>query len=558
MHFNGTINKFKQGGNIMKNGVFKMDTFHNERVLNYLPGNDERINLKNELEIMKNSEIEIPVIVGGKGYRTGKLKKCIIPHDKNHILGYYHEATEELIELAIKTALEAKERWENVHSEHRIAIFKRASYLAGTTWKARLNAATMLCQSKTFFQAEIDASVELSDFFNINAYCLSQIYQKIPLQTIDSMNRIDYRPLEGFVYAVSPFNFTSIGGNLTGAPAIAGNTVVWKPASTSVYSSYVIYQLLEEAGMPPGIINFIPGNAGMISDIVLNHSELNAVNFTGSTKVFNNIWKTVGINVDKYRNYPRLVGETGGKNFVLAHNTAEIKHLSANLIRGAFEYQGQKCSATSRAYIPSSIWPKVKELLVSETKSIKIGDVEDFNTFMGAVIDKNAFDKIKSYIDYARASEDAEIICGGGCDDSIGYFIEPTIIETKNIRFKTMTEEIFGPVLSIYVYEDEDYNNILETVANISEYGLTGSIFAQDRYIIKQAEQKLVYAAGNFYINDKTTGAVVGQSPFGGSRASGTNDKVGTMGNMLRWLNPRSIKENYDRISSYDYNFEED
>lgn len=543
----------------MNNGAFKMETFHNEQVLSYLPGNDESKNLKKELEIMKNTKIEIPVIVGGKEYKTGKLKKCIIPHDKNHVLGYYHEATEELVELAIKTALEAKDKWESIHSEQRIAIFKRASYLAGSSWKAKLNASTMLCQSKTFFQAEIDASVELSDFYNINAYWLSQIYDHIPVQTIDSMNRIDYRPLEGFVYAVSPFNFTSIGANLVGAPAIAGNTVVWKPASSSVYSSYVVYKLLEEAGMPPGIISFIPGNANMISNVIINHKELNAINFTGSTKVFNNMWKEVGKNVDIYRNYPKLVGETGGKNFVLAHNSTDIKHLVANLIRGAFEYQGQKCSATSRAYIPSSIWPEVKELLVTDTKTIKMGDVEDFNTFMGAVIDKNAYDKIKSYIDYAKNSQDAEIICGGGCDDSIGYFIEPTIIVTKDIKFKTMMEEIFGPVLSIYIYEDGDYNNLLETLENISEYGLTGSIFAKDRYIIKEAEQKLVYSAGNFYINDKTTGAVVGQSPFGGSRNSGTNDKVGTMGNMLKWLNPRSIKESYNRISSYLYgNFHED
>lgn len=542
----------------MNNGVFKMDSFKNERVLNYLPGNEERINLKKELEIMKNTEIEIPVIVGGKEYKTGKLKKCIIPHNKNHVLGYYHEATEELVELAIKTALESKERWESIHSEQRIAIFKRAAYLASTSWKAKLNAATMLCQSKTFFQAEIDASVELSDFYNINAYWLSQIYQKIPLQTANSMNRIDYRPLEGFVYAVSPFNFTSIGGNLTGAPAIAGNTVVWKPASASVYSSYVVFKLLEEAGMPPGIINFLPGNAKMISDIVLNHPELNAINYTGSTKVFNEMWKTVGMNIGKYRNYPRLVGETGGKNFVLAHNSANIKSLVANLIRGAFEYQGQKCSATSRAYLPSSIWPEVKELLIADTKTIKMGDIEDFSTFIGAVIDQNAFDKIKSYIDYAKNSPDSEVICGGGCDDSVGYFIEPTIIVTKDIRFKTMTEEIFGPVLTIYIYEDGDYDNLLETIKDISEYGLTGSIFAEDRYIIKKAEQKLVYAAGNFYINDKTTGAVVGQSPFGGSRASGTNDKVGTMGNMLKWLNPRSIKESFDRITSYLYDNHEE
>lgn len=542
----------------MNNGIFKMDSFINERVLSYLPGCEERTELRKTLEEMKGQQIEIPVIVGGKEYKTGKLKKCIIPHNHQHVLGYYHEATEELVELAIKTAMDVKDKWEDVHSAQRIAIFKRAAYLASTTWKARLNAATMLCQSKTFFQAEIDASVELSDFYNINAYWLSRIYEKVPVQTSDSMNRIDYRPLEGFVFAVSPFNFTAIGANLVGAPAVAGNTVVWKPASTVVYSSYVVYKLLEEAGLPPGIINFIPGNADMISKIVLNHRELNAINFTGSTGVFNSMWKTVGANVDIYRNYPRLVGETGGKNFVLAHNSAEIKPLVANLIRGAFEYQGQKCSATSRAYIPRSIWDEVKELLVSETKTVSMGDVENFGTFIGAVIDKKAFDKIGSYIDYAENAADAEVICGGGCNDSVGYFVEPTIIETTNIKFKTMTEEIFGPVLTVYVYEDDEYKNLLETLKDISDYGLTGSIFARDRYIIKEAETKLMYAAGNLYINDKTTGAVVGQSPFGGSRKSGTNDKVGTMGNMLKWMNPRSIKESYNRIQSYEYNFVEE
>ena len=539
----------------MNNGIFKMETFANEIVLNYLPGCNETNELRKSLNDMKNNQIEIPIIIGGKEYRTGNLKKCIVPHNHKRILGYYHESTEELVELAIKTALEAKEKWENVHSEHRIAIFKRAAYLASTSWKARLNAATMLCQSKTFFQAEIDASVELSDFYNINAYWLSQIYEQIPVQTTDSMNRIDYRPLEGFVFAVSPFNFTAIGGNLVGAPAIAGNTVVWKPASTVVYSSYIVYKLLEEAGLPAGVINFIPGNANMIGDIVLKHKELNAINFTGSTKVFNDMWKTVGMNIDNYKNYPRLVGETGGKNFVLAHNTADIKSLVANLIRGAFEYQGQKCSATSRAYIPSSIWDEVKELLINETKKIRMGDVEDFDTFIGAVIDKKSFENIKSYIDYAKNSKDAEVICGGICDDSVGYFVEPTIIETRDIHFKTMIEEIFGPVLSVYIYEDGEYKNLLNTLEDISEYGLTGSIFAKDRYVIREAEKKLMYAAGNFYINDKTTGAVVGQSPFGGSRKSGTNDKVGTMGNMLKWLNPRSIKETYKRIDTFEYNF---
>lgn len=537
----------------MNNGIFKMNTFLNERVLSYLPGCDERIELREQLHEMKNQIIEIPVVIDGKEYKTGNTKPCIIPHNKEHVLAYYHEATEELVNLAIETAMKSKNKWKNMPSEHRIAIFKKAAYLATTTWRAKLNAATMLCQSKTFFQAEIDAACELPDFLNINAYWLSQIYDQMPVQTIDSMNRIEYRPLEGFVFAVTPFNFTAIGANLCSAPAVAGNTVVWKPASTAVYSSYVFFKLLEEAGLPAGVINFIPGKASMIGDIVINHEDLNGIHFTGSTDVFNNMWKTVGSNIEKYKNYPRIVGETGGKNFVLAHSSANIKDLVANLIRGAFEYQGQKCSATSRVYVASSIWEKVKELLISETKSMKMGDVEDFDCFIGSVIDKKSFDNIKSYIDYAKSSDDAEIICGGNCDDSIGYFIEPTIIQTTNIKYKSMVEEIFGPVLTIYVYEDSEYQNLLASLENISKYGLTGSIFANDRYVIKEAEKKLLYSAGNFYINDKTTGAVVGQSPFGGSRASGTNDKVGTMANMLKWLNPRSIKESYNQEESYRY-----
>jgi len=429
----------------------------------------------------------------------------------------------------------------------------KAAKLASTTWRSTLNAATMLCQSKTFHQAEIDSACELIDFLNAICKSLCELYEMQPMNSFDSVNRVEYRPLDGFVYAVTPFNFTAIAANLVSAPAVAGNTVVWKPASSAVYSSYIVLKLLQAAGLPDGVINFIPGNASMISDIVLSNEDLAGVHFTGSTEVFNSMWTTVGKNIDKYNSYPRLVGETGGKNFSMIHNSANVDEVVAALIRGAYEYQGQKCSATSRAYIPQSIWPTLKEKLIGEMSTIKVGDAENRENLMAAVIDSKSFTKISSYIDYAKNSDKAEIIFGGKCDDSIGYFVEPTVILTTDLGFKTMKEEIFGPVLTVYVYEDDKFEEILEECANSSKYALTGSVWASDRNIINRAEDLLKFSAGNLYINDKSTGSVVGQNPFGGSKASGTNDKAGTIINMLKWVSPRNIKESFIPVLDYRY-----
>lgn len=447
------------------------------------------------------------------------------------------------MEIAIEEALKAKEKWEKMPWQARAAIFLRAAELVAGPWRAKINAATMLIQSKTYKQAEIDAACELADFFRNNAACLPQIYAEQPLSTNKVWNKIEYRPLEGFIYAVSPFNFTSIAGNLPCAPAITGNVVLWKPASVAVYTAYIIYQLLEEAGLPDGVINFIPGNAGKISDVVLKNKHLSGIHFTGSTKVFQDMWTVVGNSITNYRTFPRLVGETGGKDFIIVHNSANIQSASQGLIDGAFEYQGQKCSAASRAYISRSIWPRIKEIIIEKAAKIKVGDIEETDTFMGAVIDQKSFNNIKSYIDYAKNSDDADIIFGGSCDDSKGFFVEPTIILTKDPHFKTMEEEIFGPVLTIYIYDDDNFDETLALIDNTSGYALTGAIFARDRYVIDKAEKTLVNAAGNFYINDRPTGAVVGQQPFGGSRLSGTNDKAGSKMNLMRWISPRVTKE---------------
>jgi len=537
----------------MNNSIFTIPEFKNEPCLDYLEGSAEREALMQKLKELKGGCLEIPIVINGEEIKTGRTVECILPHEKQTSIGFYHEASEYEVKLAIESAMDAKIKWESMHWQHRVAIFLKAAHLASTSWRATLNAATMLSQSKTYIQAEIDSACELIDFFNANAYWLSKIYEQQPINTREAMNRIEYRPLEGFVFAVSPFNFTAIGANLCGAPAMAGNTIVWKPSSTAVYSSYLVYKLLQEAGLPKGVINFIPGNASMISKIVLSNSNLSGVHFTGSTEVFNYMWKTVGENVANYKDYPRIVGETGGKNFVLAHNSANIRHLVMCLIRGAFEYQGQKCSATSRVYIPESIWLEVKQLLLEEVSKIKIGNVEEFDNLLGAVIDKSAFTKIKGYIDYAKEADNAEILFGGKCEDEIGYFIEPTIIQTTDINFKLLVDEIFGPVLTIYVYRDLEFNAIMHHCSCSSKYALTGSIFANDREIILEAEKALMYSAGNFYINDKTTGAAVGNSPFGGARASGTNDKAGSLTNMLRWVSLRSIKENYVQMEEFGY-----
>lgn len=537
----------------MNNAIFKVEEFKNEPILEYNVGSIERQELENKLAELKNGNLEIPIIIGGKEIRTNKTAKCIIPHDKNKSIGYYHVASENEVKLAIKAAMDAKNEWQSMSYDRRMMIFLKAAKLASTTWRSTLNAATMLCQSKTFHQAEIDSACELIDFLNAICKSLCELYEMQPMNSFDSVNRVEYRPLDGFVYAVTPFNFTAIAANLVSAPAVAGNTVVWKPASSAVYSSYIVLKLLQAAGLPDGVINFIPGNASMISDIVMSNEDLAGVHFTGSTEVFNSMWTTVGKNIDKYNSYPRLVGETGGKNFSMIHNSANVDEVVAALIRGAYEYQGQKCSATSRAYVPQSMWPTLKEKLISEMSTIKVGDAECRENLMAAVIDNKSFTKISSYIDYAKNSDKAEIIFGGKCDDSIGYFVEPTVILTTDLSFKTMKEEIFGPVLTVYVYEDDKFEEILEECANSSKYALTGSIWASDRNIINRAEDLFKFSAGNLYINDKSTGSVVGQNPFGGSKASGTNDKAGTIINMLKWVSPRNIKESFIPVTDYRY-----
>ncbi|QUH21370.1 L-glutamate gamma-semialdehyde dehydrogenase [Alkaliphilus sp. B6464] len=528
----------------MNNNISKELNFKNEKVLKYLPGSPERVELENELSHIKSSFIDIPVIIGGQEIRTGNKGKCIIPHDNKKIIGEYHKAGKKEVEMAIREALQAKINWERLHWESRVAIFLRAAELASGPWRAKLNAATMLSQSKTFKQAEIDSACELVDFMRYNAVCLHQIYSEQPISTKSVWNRMEYRPLEGFIFAVSPFNFTAIGSNLVGAPAIAGNTVVWKPASNAVYSSYMVYKLFQEAGLPDGVINFIPGNPKDIGDTVMVNENLSGIHFTGSTKVFQDMWTTIGNNISNYKTFPRIVGETGGKNYIIVHNSANVEAVSRGILEGAFEYQGQKCSAASRAYIARSLWPSIKENLLEKVNNIKVGSVEDFTNFMGAVIDKKSFNTVKEYIEFAQNSTEAEILFGGKCDDSVGYFIEPTVIVTNNPHFKTMEEEIFGPVLTVYIYNDEDYLDTLKLCNNTSKYGLTGSIYAKDRYAIAECERELVHTAGNFYINDRPTGAVVGQQPFGGGRLSGTNDKAGSKLNLIRWMSPKVIKEN--------------
>jgi len=539
----------------MSNGIFNVPKPKNEPVFEYAPGTKDRLALEAALEALQAEVKEIPVIVGGKAYYTGNKKPCLRPDKHGQVLGYYHEATEELVDLAIESALEAKKEWENMPYKHRVGVFLKAAELISTTWRYKMNAATMLCQSKNAYQSEIDSVCELIDFLRFNAYFLDQIYKEQANSSMDTWNRINYTGLDGFVYAVSPFNFTAIGGNLPSAPALAGNVVVWKPASTAVYSNYMIMELLIEAGLPKGVINFIPGNSSMITDKILQHPDLSGFHYTGSTTVFSKIWTDIGNKIHTYKTYPRIVGETGGKNFVFAHESADYEGLSIALIRGAFEYQGQKCSAASRAYIPRSLWDKTWDHMLTRIKEIQVGPVTDFNNFVNAVIDERAFDKIAGYIDEAKASNEAEILFGGGYDKSKGYFIEPTVILTSNPKFKTMEEEIFGPVLTIYVYENENYESTIKLCETTSEYALTGAIFARDRQVLDHLEGILGFCAGNFYINDKPTGAVVGQQPFGGAKASGTNDKAGSKLNLFRWMNMRLVKENFKVIHDYKYPF---
>ncbi|MDR0296177.1 MAG: L-glutamate gamma-semialdehyde dehydrogenase [Prevotellaceae bacterium] len=539
----------------MQNGYFNIAKPVNEPVKSYASGSAERKSLLDTYTKMYNEQIDIPMYIGGKEVRTGKTKAVTPPHDHQHVIGHYHQGGKPEIQQAIAAALKAKPAWEAMPWQERAAIFMKAGDLLATKYRYVLNAATMLAQSKNVYQAEIDSACELIDFFRFNVYYMSTIYKEQPLSPFGMWNRLDYRPLEGFVFALTPFNFTAIAGNLPTSPAMMGNTVVWKPSNTTVYTAYFIMQLLREAGLPDGVINLVYVGGKDAGAEIFPHCDFAGIHFTGSTGVFHEIWKAVGDNVANYRTYPRLVGETGGKDFIVVHPTAYPKQVVANLIRGAFEYQGQKCSAASRAYIPQSMWPTVKQMMVDELKTIKMGPPSDPSNFVNAVIDKAAFESITGYIDYCKSAKDAEIIFGGNYDGSKGYFIDPTVVVTTDPHFKTMEEEIFGPVLTIYVYKDEDWTATLELVDNTSPYALTGAVFANDRAAIVEASNKLHNAAGNFYINDKPTGAVVGQQPFGGARASGTNDKAGSHLNLLRWVSPQTIKETFVTADDYRYPF---
>ena len=525
----------------MSNGYFKVEMPKNEPVKAYLPGSPERASLKKELERQSAQVVQVPMIIGGKEVWTERKTKAVMPHDHAHVIAEAASGGEKELKDAIAAALAARKAWTEMPMEHRVSIFLKAADLIAGPMRYKVNAATMLGQSKTAYQAEID-TCELIDFLRFNVYYLQQIYDRQPNNTPNVWNRIEYRPLEGFVTAISPFNFTSIGANLPTAPAIAGNVVLWKPATTAVLSNYYVMQALMAAGLPAGVINFVPSRGSDMSKYVLSDPNLAGFHFTGSTEVFSGVYSLVGENIKKYKTYPRLVGETGGKDFIFAHNSADVPGLVAALTRASYEYQGQKCSAASRAFVPASIWPQVKEGMLAEIEKIKIGDITDFRNLMGAVIDASAFKTNKEYIDYAKASEDAEVICGG-YDDSKGYFIYPTLIEAKKPDFKTMVEEIFGPVMTVYVYPDDKLDETLASCDTATSYGLSGAIFADDREAIVKMEDALKGTAGNFYINDKPTGAVIGQQPFGGARASGTNDKAGSEINMYRWLSPRTIKE---------------
>lgn len=539
----------------MTNAIFNLPDSYNEPVFTYAPGSPERAKLKAELDRQYGLELDIPLIIGGREIRTGKLQKVICPHEHGHVLALFHEAGEAEIRLAIEAALAAKRQWEAMPWEERAAIFHKMASLISGKYRYILNAATMLNQSKSAHQAEIDATCETADFFRYSAKFMEQIYRNQPISNHHTWNRVHYRALEGFVFAVTPFNFTAIGANLPTAPAIMGNTVVWKPASTSILSNYYLMQLYREAGLPDGVINFVPSRGSVIGKIVLEHESLAGLHFTGSTGVFNAMWKTVAENVGRYRIYPRLVGETGGKDYIFVHNSADISQAATAIVRAAFEYQGQKCSACSRVYAPASRWPELKALLLDLVGRIRVGDVRDFRNFMNAVIDEASFDATMRYIELGRSSEKAEILAGGKGDKSVGYFIEPTIIVTTDPHFVTMEEEIFAPVLTIHVYEDEQLEETLQTLDRTSPYALTGAVFARDRYVINHLSDVLANTAGNFYINDKCTGAMVGHQPFGGARASGTNDKAGSFLNLIRWTSPRTIKECFAPPTGLEYPF---
>jgi 1-pyrroline-5-carboxylate dehydrogenase len=537
----------------MLNARVSVPTPRNETVLGYAPGSPEKGVLKQQLTEFAGSQLEIPLIIGGKDVETGDLGQCILPHDHGTILGTYHKGSTETVTQAIEAAAAARKDWAAMPWESRVSIFLKAAELLAGKYRPIINAATMLNQSKTVFQAEIDAACELIDFWRFNASYMPQIFGEQPESSPGMWNYVEYRPLEGFVFAVTPFNFTSIAGNLPTSPALMGNTVVWKPASTAVYAAYWLMRLFEEAGLPPGVINFVPGSGGQIGEPAMNHADLGGVHFTGSTAVFQGMWRTVGTNISKYRSYPRIVGETGGKDFIVAHASANDSELITALIRGAYEYQGQKCSAASRAYIAESTWKRIRDPLCEQVSAMAYGDVSDFTNFMGAVIDKTSFNALKGYIGAAKSDADADVICGGECDDSRGYFVAPTIIQAHDPHYVTMETELFGPVLTVYVYRDSDYEHALDLCDRTSPYALTGAIFGTDRSAIDLASERLRHAAGNFYINDKPTGAVVGQQPFGGSRASGTNDKAGSYLNLIRWVSTRTTKESFTPPQDYRY-----
>ena len=541
----------------MATGFYKVPKAVNEPVVQYETNSNEQASLLAMYKKMYNQEIDVPLYIGKEEIRTGETITMHPPHDHKHTVGVYHTAQKEHIEQAIDSALESRKKWANTPWQSRAAIFLKAADLLAGPFRDKMNAATMIAQSKNVMQSEIDAVAELCDFFRFNVEFMTQIYQDQPISSEGIWNRMEYRALEGFVYAITPFNFTSIAGNLSAAPALMGNVVLWKPARSQVYSAQIIMEIFKAAGLPDGVINMVTGNSAMITEIVLDNPHFAGVHFTGSTPVFNSFWEQIGRNVNsgKYHSYPRIVGETGGKDFVWMHHTADAKQVATALSRGAFEYQGQKCSAASRAYIPKSKWDDVKNFLDADLKSMKMGTPEEPSNFINAVIDKRAFDKLSGYIESAKKDIDAEVIIGGSCDDSKGYFIEPTVILTNNPKYETMCTELFGPVLTIYVYEDNDWKSVLELIDNTSPYALTGAIFSADRYVIDYATDALENSAGNFYINDKPTGAVVGQQPFGGARGSGTNDKAGSVWNLLRWTSNRTIKETFVPPSDYRYPF---
>ncbi|WP_052598657.1 L-glutamate gamma-semialdehyde dehydrogenase [Aureispira sp. CCB-QB1] len=539
----------------MANAFFKVPTPINEPVKSYAPGSKERAELKAQLAVYKATQIDVPMIINGKEVHTDNKVSMHPPHERKHVLGHYSKGNASHVKDAIDAALAAKEAWENTSWEHRAAIFLKAAELLAGPYRAKINAATMLAQSKNAFQAEIDAACELIDFFRYNVQYMTELYSEQPDSNPGMWNRLEHRPLEGFVFAITPFNFTSICANLCAAPAMMGNVVVWKPAETQIYSAKVIMDLFKDAGLPDGVINLVLADGPATGDVIFNHREFAGLHFTGSTGVFQNLWRTIGNNISKYKSYPRIVGETGGKDYVIAHPTANANEVATALSRGAFEYQGQKCSAASRAYIPQSLWPSIKESLVKDLASMKVGTVEDFSNFVNAVISETSFDKLAAYIDRANEDDNVEVVAGGTYDKSEGYFIDPTVLKVEDPKYTTMCEELFGPVLTIYVYEDDKFEETMDILDASSPYALTGALFAVDRQVIEKAAHRLRHTAGNFYINDKPTGAVVGQQPFGGGRASGTNDKAGSVLNLLRWVSPRTIKETFVPPTDYRYPF---